>query len=533
MSMVNLILVPILSGIILYKVPLKAAKLLMLLVQGFLAVNVAILLMGSGNQPIFEFMGGEIPILFIALRGDRTTFVLAAFTIFLFTASLIYSYFEDFMNNRFLLLTLVLQGITTGLFLLDDIFTIFVFFEVSTVIATILIMFKKEVRNIYDGLFYFLIQIVSMMFYIMGIAYLYRMFGVLSLSELAYQISLGVPAQDLLLPFAFLLSGVGLKVGLFPMFSWVTRAYGTKSAPIASIALQSAVFIKASLWIFLRLYNLFAPTLGFQDFFLGVAFVTGVAGAVKSLAQRDIKLLLAYSTISQIGLLFMGIFLDHEVSYFGSLYHVLTHGVVKLLLFLCAGMIMDKYETHDMSQIRGVLKVMPLVGVMALLGILGITGAPFFNGAMSKYWLMYGSTGTVLEAAIWVINTGTMLVYMKYAFMLFGSPAALPQGVVRGFATKGVVLTALGISCVVAGIFGRQLVFGMFGVELTKSVSAVVEKALIYVAMAVGTFLLVRYVSPFVTKRMGYLRDSLSFPRSVFFLLAFFVTMVAYGMMLY
>jgi len=533
MSMVNLILVPILSGIILYKVPLKIAKFLMLLVQGFLGVNIAMLLLNSGAEPIFEFMGGEIEILFIALRGDRMTFVLAAFTIFLFAASLIYSYFEDFMNNRFLLLTLVLQGITTGLFLLDDIFTIFVFFEVSTVIATILIMFKKEVRNIYDGLFYFLIQIVSMMFYIMGIAYLYRMFGVLSLSELAYQISLGVPAQDLLLPFAFLLSGVGLKVGMFPMFSWVTRAYGTASAPIASIAVQSAVFIKASLWVFIRVYNLFVPTLGFQNFFLAVAFITGVAGAVKSLAQKDIKLLLAYSTISQIGLLFMGLFLGHEVSYFGSFYHVITHGVVKLLLFLCAGMIMDKYETNDMSKIRGVLKSMPVVGIMALLGILGITGAPFFNGAMSKYWLMYGSTGTFLEAAIYVINTGTMLVYMKYAWMLFGTPEKEPTGVVRGFNHKASVLTVLGVICVAFGIFGTQLVYGMFGLELSKSLGAVVEKGLIYVAMAAGTFLLVKFLSPMTARFHGYLRDSLSFPRSVFFLLAFFVSMIAYGMMLY
>lgn len=535
MSMINLILVPVISGIVLYKIPLRIAKILMLFVQGFLAVNSLSLLIGSTvAEPVFELLGGETPLLFIALRGDRMAFIFTALTIFLFSATMVYSYFEAYMNNRFLLLFMILQGMTAGLFLVDDIFTIFVLFEVSTVIATILIMFKKEARNIYDGLFYFLIQIMSMLFFIMGVAYLYRMFGILSLSEIAYRISLGVPARDLLLPFAFLMAGIGLKVGIFPIFSWVPRAYGTASAPIAAMAIQSALIIKATLFVFLRLNGLFYPILDFQAFFLAAAFVTGIAGAVKSLAQRDIKLLLAYSTISQMGLLLMGVFLQNEISYFGSMYHVLTHAFAKLLLFLGAGMIMDRYETRDIRQIRGVFKEMPLVSIASLLAVLGITGAPFFNGAASKYWLMYGSTGTFLEAAIWILNTGTMLVYMKYAFIFFEKgEGKAPEGIVLGMRAKTAILFLLGLLCFVGGIFGPQIVYGLFGMELTMGLAATLEKGMIYLLMAAGAYLLYKNLRFKTEKAVPILQSSLSFPRSIFFLLAFFVSLVAYGMMVY
>ena len=157
--MVNLILVPILSGILLYKFPTKIAKILMLGVQAFLIVNVFALIAGSSmTEPIYEFMGGDIPILFIALRGDRMTFILAAMTVILFASAMVYAYFEDYFTNRYMLLFMVLQGATSGIFLVDDIFTIFIFTTRNKIVISSFMHAKKahggrELSNPHLGLF--------------------------------------------------------------------------------------------------------------------------------------------------------------------------------------------------------------------------------------------------------------------------------------------------------------------------------------------------------------------------------------------
>lgn len=525
MTMASLILIPVISGIILYKIPIKIGKVLLMLIQLYLSCTAIFLLLKSkAGESMYEVLGGENPILYIGLQGDRVALVFVCLAVFLFTATFIYTLKDKFFDNKFMLLFLVLQGVLIGIFLADDLFNLFVLLEVSTVVAIILIMFKKDGRAIYDGLFYLIIQIISMLFFLFGIAYMYKIFGVLSMAEISNVIS-EVPSETLLLPFAFLLTGVCVKIGFFPLFSWVSHAYGAPSTPFAVLAILSGLSVKSSLFLFIRLNNLFYPALDYTRFFLALAVLTGVVGFMKALAQTNLKLILAYSTISQIGLIAVGFFIPSDISYWGSMYHILNHAMLKSLLFLTTGMIVEAYKTSNVHAIRGVWKRMPVVAVVTLVALFGVTGAPLFNGSISKYWIVAGSSGSIIEAAIWMINIGTMLTYVKYASILFGKSDAKTQT----DGTKTGVILFLGAICLLGGIFGTQVVRFLFDVELSIQISDYLSKGLIYVVMVIGCIIFYRVVISKFKVFHRFVKYSLTLHQSAVALLAFFTSLIIYG----
>ena len=532
MTMVSLILIPIIFGVILYKVPIKIGKVILMFIQSYLSVTAISLLVKSRTAgTITEVLGGDNPILYISLRADNIALAFVCLTIFLFTTTFIYTLKGEYFDNRFMLLFLVLQGLLTGIFLTDDLFNLFVLMEVSTVIVTILIMYKKDNRRvIYDGLYYLIIQIISMMFFLFGIAYIYKIFGVLSLAEISNLMAIGVPKETLILPFSFLMTGLCLKIGFFPLFSWVSRAYGTPSTPFAVLAILSGLVAKSSLFQFIRLNRLFYPTLDYTNFFLVLAILTGIIGFMKALAQKDIKLILAYSTISQIGLIIIGSLMLDEKAYWGSMYHIINHSLFKALLFLTTGIITEVYGTRNVHKIRGVFKRMPVVAGATILAILGITGAPFFNGAVSKYWILEGSSGTIFEAIIWIINTGTILVFVKYGAILFGTSEAKEKKSTDIFRTS--VIWLLGIVCLLGGIFGPQVVHFLFGVELSINMLDFMSKGLIYIAMLLGAHYFYRYVLMKTNLLYRFAEGSLTLPQNCLVLLIFFMTLISYGIFL-
>ena len=527
MTLVTLILVPILFGVILYKAPIKVGKGIVLVVQGYLSLASVLLLKQNMEEGTFyQVLGGDNAILYNTLRGDRISLIFVCLSVFLFTMAFLYAVrVEEYFNKKFLLLFLVLQGTLNGIFITDDIFNLFVLIEVSTVLATVLIMFKREGRNAFDGVFYIVMQIVTMMFFLFGIAYIYRTFGVLNFTEMARLMELGVPRETLLLPFAFLMTGIALKIGFFPLFSWVTHAYGNQSAPFPVLAILSGLFVKSSLFFVIRMHGMFYPTLDFRTFFIALGLVTGVVGAVKALAQKDIKLMLAFSTISQIGLITMGIFDGGVTAYYGAVFHIINHALFKSLLFFTAGIIVREYKTSHVNEISGVFKRMPAVGFATLIGILGITGFPFINGSMSKYWIM-AEASPMMEMAMWAVNAGTILVFVKYGMMLLGtSPVKVKTEPVK----TGVVVF-MGLVCIGVGIFAANIMTVLFDVNLSIDWTSFGLKGLIYGALVLAAHGVYRWALSKTELLYRIAKSPSTVQQSCFILLAFFVSMVLYGM---
>jgi len=525
MLMASLILIPVAFSIILYTLPLKLGKFVLLSVQLSLLALAVFLFSQTDADQIYSILGGDDMILNIVLRGDRITLLLVVVNNFLFTMGSIYKIQDRFFDGKIMLFYLLLQGLTAGIFLTDDFFNLFVLFEVSTVVTTLLLMFKKEGRVVYDGLYYLITQMISMMFFLFGIGFLYRLFGILSISQMTEMIP-QVPATYLILPFSFLIVGLCFKMGIFPMYGWVSRAYSLNSAPITQVAVMSSIMMKTSLYWVLRLHEMFVPALDYTVLFIVMGVTTSIFGALKAVSQKDIRLILAYSTVSQVGFMLAAAFLGNETSYLGSVYHMFNHAIFKMILFLSAGLIIRKYKTADVYEIRGIMKRIPFAAIASIVGILAITGFPLTSGSISKYFMSAGLGNFGLELLFWVMSFGTILVFVKYGTMLLpGKEDVLEIKRVKIFVTS--ILIAVSVAVGFSASVGMNY---LLQVDLKIAWIDFIVKGVITIGLM--SVAVLTYKKLFYKRKFWYdnIEHSLSFSRMCLVFLTFFTVLLVYGM---
>ncbi|HKJ86006.1 MAG TPA: proton-conducting transporter membrane subunit, partial [Spirochaetia bacterium] len=311
------------------------------------------------------------------------------------------------------------------------------------------------------------------------------------------------------------------------LFSWLPRAHGAPSAPAIVSAVLSGIQVKAGVYLLVRMSQVFEGVIDAAPFFLAVGFITSIVGFLLAIAQKDIKLILAYHTISQVGLIVVGLHLGSEVAFWGGMYHVINHALFKGLLFLTAGIIIEEYGTRSYAEIRGVLRHMPAIGIGTLAGILGITGAPFFNGSISKYFIQQGLQGDLGGIGLFVINLGTTLSFVKYSMILFGKPATTTPPSRDPWVAA--VSLAFGVACLAGGLFGGPTVALVYGPEYATTGALGAEKVLTFLltlGIAVAAyFLLIRRIGGFLS---AIRRLKLSFNQITVFLTLFFVGLLGY-----
>ncbi|MCL1989924.1 MAG: hypothetical protein FWG67_03445 [Defluviitaleaceae bacterium] len=532
MLMASLILLPVIFGIVLYKLPLKLGKVVLLGVQAcLLALAVFLFLQTGDHQELYTILGGDHLILNIVLRADRLSMLLVLTNNFLFGLGFVYKMRDKFFDGKIMLLYLILQGLTSGIFLTDDFFNLFIFFEVSTVLTTLLLMFKKEGRVVYDALYYLITQMISMMFFLLGVGFLYRMFGMLSISGVAHLIPYAIAdgrAGELVLPFSLMMAGLCFKLGIFPMHGWVSRAYALNSAPITQIAVMSSIMMKTSLYWLFHFHEMFLAAFDYSLLFIVFAVATSIYGAIKAISQKDLRLMLAYSTVSQVGFMLAARFLGDTYSVVGSSYHIITHALFKMLLFLSLGLIIRKYKTADIREIRGLMKNVPFAGVLTIIGMLSITGFPFTSGSVSKYFMSAGLGHIWLEVLFWVMSFCTILVFVKYAKIF------LPTVETEKFAIKRVkqftLLLLTGVTLLLGVVMNHGINF-LLGVNFTIDMGDFLMKGFIYVVLVVVATWFYKqflYKRPVVYEKIEH---SLSFSKMCFVLMIFFTTLVVYGLL--
>lgn len=500
-----LILSPLIIGTTAKLMPIKAAKKIMVLFQtALLAAVTMIFVEVRQNGPLLENIGSWPDTIGITLRADLLATAMVFLSCFLFLAMVIFVHNKNYADHLFFFLFLGLESLIIGIFLSNDVFNIFVLIEAATLIITILIMYKQASVSVYDGMMYFLINVVAMSFFLMGLGMLYKKIGVLDFYALEAALSQVNNPASLILPYAFMITAISLKAALMPLFSWLPKAHGTPSAPSVVSAILSGLYVKTGIYVFLRLQTTFAPLIDTSELFVILGFITAVVGFMLALAQTDIKLLLAYSTVSQIGVIMIGISLNNPAAYWGGLYHLMNHAIFKSTLFLTAGMIISEYKTRKISEIHGVYSHMPAVGVATILSILGIIGAPLFNGSISKFLIAAGASGSWIESGLILINLGTIIVFMKYGQLLFGH-SDKKEAANSDILEKAVVLT-LSMLCFLGGIFGSDLIAILFNINLTINPLPYGEKML----LLLGSILLGRLIYRSLFKK----RNPLAFIRS-------------------
>ncbi|MBF7097075.1 complex I subunit 5 family protein [Alkalibacter mobilis] len=476
-----LVLFPVIVGSLATILSVKISKKLILLLH--------ILMLAGATMNFYhvrtvgEFtqnVGGWGDYMGITLRSDLLAASMVFLTTFIFLATLLFNYKDSYSDGLFHFLFTSLEGLIIGIFLSNDLFNIFVLIEVSTVIISILIMYKRDGRSIYDGTMYLLINIVGMSFFLFGLGILYKRLGVIDLHAVKIAVENLDDPEVIILPYAFIITAVSLKSALMPLFSWLPKAHGTPSAPSSVSALLSGLYVKIGVYLFIRIQIAFAPTIDTSELFLFTGFITAVIGFVLAITQKDLKLILAYHTVSQIGLIMMGLSVGKMQTYWGSVYHILNHAIFKSTLFLTAGMIIDEYKTRNIYEIRGVLKRMPAVGYATIFAIFGITGAPLFNGSISKYLIAYGAKGSWVEYALVFINLGTIISFVKYSQIFPGnSPKSIKF---KESMFKNSVVVFLGFLCLAGGLFARNVIMIVFDVGIAVDPLSYWLKVLVFAA---------------------------------------------------
>lgn len=281
-----------------------------------------------------------------------------------------------------------------GIVITGDVFNLYVFLEISSLAAYALVAIGG--RNALMASFnYMIMGTVSACFILLGIGYLYLMTGTLNMADLSRLLPpiFGRPA--VMIGLILLVVGLSIKTAFFPLHTWLPDAY--TYSPSAISALLSGTFTKVGVYVLIRLiYTIF----GLQYFlanidiliFLGWVASAGIVfGAIMAIAQEDFKRMLAYSSISQIGYIGLGITLANKFAIAGSLLHIFGHSLMKSGLFMVAGLVIYSKGIKRVSQLEGMGKAMPYTMAAFLIGALSMIGVPPTIGFVSKYLILLGA----------------------------------------------------------------------------------------------------------------------------------------------
>lgn len=300
-------------------------------------------------------------------------------------------YFKHYRSqNRYYLFLLLTLGATEGVFFSADFYTTFLFFEMMSFTSYVWVVHDEKPESMRAGATYLTVAVLGGLVMLMGIFLLYDAAGTLLFSELA-QMSLcrGENAAQIWAAGLCLLFGFGAKAGAFPLHIWLPKAHPVAPAPAS--ALLSGMLTKTGVFGILVLTGyLFAGSLEWGTLLLLLGVCTMVMGAVLALFSVDLKRTLACSSVSQIGFILVGIGMcgllgeDGGIAVRGSLLHMVNHSLIKLVLFLAAGVVYRNVHKLDLNDIRGFGRKKPLLNYIFLMGALGIGGVPLWNGYVSK-----------------------------------------------------------------------------------------------------------------------------------------------------
>jgi multicomponent K+:H+ antiporter subunit A len=284
---------------------------------------------------------------------------------------------------RFFMFLLLFMGAMLGVVLADNLILLVVFWELTSLSSFLLIGFWRHRQDARQG--------ARMALTVTGAGGLCLLAGVLMLGHIVGSFSLDVVlasgelirAHPMYVPaLVLILLGCFTKSAQFPFHFWLPHAMAAPT-PVSAY-LHSATMVKAGVFLLARLY----PALGNSDPWFWMVSLTGLAtlvfGAYVAIFKHDLKGLLAYSTISHLGLITLLFGLDEPLAVVAGVFHILNHATFKASLFMAAGIIDHETGSRDMRQLNGLMKYMPITGVLAIVASLSMAGVPLFNGFLSK-----------------------------------------------------------------------------------------------------------------------------------------------------
>lgn len=313
----------------------------------------------------------------------------------------------------YLLLTTGLLGmVVTG-----DVFNLYVFLEIASLSAYALIAAGGDKATV-SAFRYVLVGTVGASFYLLGVGYLYAITGSLNMADLAVRLQPLLDSQAVLMAMVFILVGMGIKMALFPLHGWLPDAY--TYAPPAAIPFISGTMTKVMVYVLFRYFLfIFGAAYGFTPVVLEVlgwlAVLGIILGSVMAIAQTDLRRMLAYSSVAQVGYIALGLSLGNMLGFIGAIFHIINHAIMKSCLFLVAGGIKWKTGEHLIEKYAEIGRKMPLTMGAFLIAAFSMVGLPPTAGFFSKWYLILGA----LEKDLWLYVVVIILSSLLNAIYFF------------------------------------------------------------------------------------------------------------------
>ena len=307
-----------------------------------------------------------------------------------------------------------------------DLFNMYVALEIAAIAGYSLVAFGIDAEELEASFKYAVMGAVGSSFILLGIALLYGYTSTLNMADMAGAIASEASAsKTILFVSAFFLMGFGLKAALVPFHAWLPDAHSSAPTPIS--AMLSGLLIKVlGIYALSRIFfNVLGMTPQVSMIFISLAVISMVLAGIMAFGQHDIKRLLAYSSISQIGYIALGLGVGTPLAIMGALFHIFNHSISKSLLFLNAGAIELSTGTRDLRQMPGILARSPVIGYTNLIGAMSICGIPPLGGFWSKIIIIFAciqADKPILAFIAIAVSILTLGYYFKAVTpVLFGS----------------------------------------------------------------------------------------------------------------
>ncbi len=412
-----------------------------------------------GGVPIGDFTAGGL-----LLRADGLSALFLLVINAIGFACLVYA--TDYLDHlggraKFFGLFLILLLGLNGVVLVHDLFSLYLYMEVASIAAYMLVAFTLEFDGIESALKYLLLSVVGTALILIAISLVYMRLGTLEFTAIKESLAQGAMPRLFLLTGTMFVVGFGLKAAIMPFHAWLPDAHPSAPAPVSAI-LSGVVIKVAGVYSLIRIFlGIYPRTPQIQGVFIILGVVSMACGAIIAYYQDDIKRMLAYSSISQIGYIMIGLGIGHPLAIAGALFHILNHAQFKSLLFLNSGALQFRTGTRNMTEMGGLENRMPVTSTTSVFGTLAIAGVPPFNGFFSKLFIILGAIKAgyyavaTLAAVFSIFTLGYFLIIQRRVF--FGKLNAKWKDLQEAPLAMSVAVILLAASCLLTGVFFHQI----------------------------------------------------------------------------
>ncbi len=431
-SPVHYIALPLLAAFLIplfSKINRELVRIVPGLVLAYLSA-VSVILMNrviQTGQPIIETIAGWRAPWGIDLVFSPFTGFLASIMTFMALLIWLYSYRFKKVDHepalKYYILFMMLVTGSTGIVITGDIFNMFVFMEITAIASFSLTSFYRDRDGAEAGFKYLLIGSLASTFVLLGILLLYSQVGTLNMAQIAERMH-DVPSGMKITILILFATGLGIEAEMFPLNGWAPDAYSQSPSPVGSAF--AAIVVKAGVYSLIRVIFTLFDVHGAYEFLIIMGIITLVISEFTAMKQTNLKRMLAYSSIGQMGFVLIAFGIGTKEAVFGALFLMFNHAVIKSLLFMSGSYFVYNNTSKEITDLSGMGKKFPLLAFFFAIGAFAIVGLPPFAGFWSKLYILIAAADNSLLGLVAIILMVSIIEIVYYfrvvAKLYFGKP---------------------------------------------------------------------------------------------------------------